>query len=274
MAISRGRVAWWAALLLATAAVAPAIAAAAGEDGVTAGVRQATGDGGGGSDGGHDHDDHTHGDAGHDDEGHKDAATTLGASTSEADGADDHSGDHAGHDHGDEGHGEGHSDGAEGHDDGHSDGAEGHDDGDGGHDDHSGHGHGDDVHVGHDAPNPPLTTCLLPSAPGGPRNYSRCQSLPGQVPMNLYWDVDEAAGTLTAAYVAQSIGWAGFAFNAADEADQMLSGDPANPNVAVVGMVTGEDSASVGVYALRAKASAGVQPIGTSVYTGLVGGAG
>jgi len=85
--------------------------------------------------------------------------------------------------------------------------------------------------------------------------------------MNLYWDVDEAAGTLTAAFVAQSIGWAAFAFNGADEADAMLSGDAANPNVAVVGMATGADTATVGVYALRAKASAGVQPIGSGVYT-------
>ncbi|OSX73498.1 hypothetical protein BU14_0342s0018 [Porphyra umbilicalis] len=196
----------------------------------------------------HDHD-HDASDGHHDDD-----AATAGASTDETGDADDHSG-------------QSHSE--EGHSGDHSDGDGGHDDGGGGHGDDGGHGHGGGVHVGHDTPNPPLTTCFLPSAPGGARNYSRCQSLPGQVPMSLYWDVDEAAGTLTAAFTAQSIGWAAFAFNGADEADAMLSGDAANPNVAVAGRATGADTAAVGVYALRAKASAGVQPIGSGVYTGL-----
>jgi len=335
----------WAALLLAAAAVAPAVAAAADGHAVTGGVREATDDAGGDTDGGHAHG-HGEGDAGHhgadggqhlevgdggdhhaeadghhmdgdhggddhhaDDAGggdhhtgdaegdeasgnvqaaasgaesegeagadgahsdgagtdhdhdhdasdghHDDDAATAGASTDETGDADDHSG-------------QSHSE--EGHSGDHSDGDGGHDDGGGGHGDDGGHGHGGGVHVGHDTPNPPLTTCFLPSAPGGARNYSRCQSLPGQVPMSLYWDVDEAAGTLTAAFTAQSIGWAAFAFNGADEADAMLSGDAANPNVAVVGRATGADTAAVGVYALRAKASAGVQPIGSGVYTGL-----
>ncbi|KAK1865339.1 hypothetical protein I4F81_007872 [Pyropia yezoensis] len=104
---------------------------------------------------------------------------------------------------------------------------------------------------------------------GGPRNYSRCMALPGQVPMSLYWDVDQTAGILTAAFVAQSIGWAAFGWNGAEEADQMLSGDAANPNLAIVGMTTAANETSVGVYALRAQRSAGVQPVAAGVYTNL-----
>lgn len=156
--------------------------------------------------------------------------------------------------------------------DGHDDSSHGGGDADEGHSDsdHSGDSHGGGgAHDGHSAPAARLSTCVLPGAPGGPRNYSRCMALPGQVPMSLYWDVDQTAGILTAAFVAQSIGWAAFGWNGAEEADQMLSGDAANPNLAIVGMTTAANETSVGVYALRAQRSAGVQPVAAGVYTNL-----
>ncbi|GAB0498731.1 hypothetical protein MMPV_010079 [Pyropia vietnamensis] len=188
----------------------------------------------------------------HDDVAHSDGdgEGPAEAASDDGDGQAPHGDDSHGDDsHGDDSHG----------DDSHSDSGS-----------HSGGGHGGDgVHDGHSAPAPRLSTCVLPGAPGGPRNYSRCMALPGQVPMELYWDVDEAAGTLTAAFVARSIGWAAFGWNVATEADQMLSGDAGNPNLAIVGMTTTDNQTSVGVYALRAKRSAGVQPVATGVYTNL-----
>jgi len=251
-----GRLARWIALLLTVAAVATAVAAAVDGDKDDAAAHAAAGHG---THGGHAAG-HGAGEEGHREHGgeHEDGPAHNGTGSHDegaahGDGAAQNGTDTGG----------GHDDGAGG---GHGDHGGGHGDHGG---DHGGHGgHGDGAHAGHDTPNARLTTCMLPSAPGGPRNYTRCMALPGQVPMALYWDVEEDAGTMSATFVAQSIGWAAFAFNGADAVDKMLSGDADNPNMAVVGMTIGNET-TVGVYALRAKTSAGVQPVDPGVYTNL-----
>jgi len=251
-----GRLARRIALLLTVAAVATAVAAAVDGDKDDAAAHAAAGHG---THGGHAAG-HGAGEEGHREHGgeHEDGPAHNGTGSHDegaahGDGAAQNGTDTGG----------GHDDGAGG---GHGDHGGGHGDHGG---DHGGHGgHGDGAHAGHDTPNARLTTCMLPSAPGGPRNYTRCMALPGQVPMALYWDVEEDAGTMSATFVAQSIGWAAFAFNGADAVDKMLSGDADNPNMAVVGMTIGNET-TVGVYALRAKTSAGVQPVDPGVYTNL-----
>jgi len=265
MVTNRGHYARWAALLLTIAALAPTVAAAVDGDKDDTAAHAAAGHGA--------HEGHAvghgAGEEGHREHGgeHEDAPAPAHNGTDAGGGHGDGAG---GHDEGEgsPGDGAGGHDGTGGADDGgHGGGDGGHGGGDGGHE--GGHGgHGDGAHVGHDTPNARLTTCMLRSAPGGPRNYTRCMALPGQVPMALYWDVDEDVGTMSATFVAQSIGWAAFAFNSADAVDKMLSGDSDNPNMAVVGMTIGNET-TAGVYALRSKMSAGVQPVDPGVYTDL-----
>lgn len=107
----------------------------------------------------------------------------------------------------------------------------------------------------HGAAGQAITPCSI-DVGGTPFPYANCLELPGQIDMTVGWTIVNGT-TLRAAHLSTSVGWAGLAFSGTGSA--MVA--PAPPPVrAVVGFspAGAPGAASVGVFELTARSSAGV----------------